>query len=218
MDGRVLKQVLAHLGGDDHESRLAGKRANHSINTYFQPAAPPPPRIVPDPRQRCWGFHAYELKFGERVYDARRVIAEDQSNKHFVSELGSSFEYVRNGMRVHVCGCLRATACARYALDALGRLLRTHTCQVCSSLASNNRLRQILLRRDDLIVGTPTAAAPRDPLSRTNLRYMPRDKLLEVARENAATLRATRWALCRLKRAHLAACARVRSLSDRLEE
>jgi hypothetical protein len=81
-----------------------------------------------------------------------------------------------------------------------------------------NRLRQILLRRDDLLVGTPTAAAPRDPLSRTNQRYMPRDKLLEVARENVATLRATRWALCWLKRAHLAACARVRSLSERLEE
>jgi hypothetical protein len=59
-DGHVLKQVLAHLGGDDHESLRQAR--NHSINTYFQPAAPPPPRIVPDPRQLCWGLHAYELK------------------------------------------------------------------------------------------------------------------------------------------------------------
>jgi hypothetical protein len=59
-DGRVLQQVLAHLAGDEHEGLLAGKQANRSINTYFQPAAPRPPPIVPDPRQLCWGLHTHD--------------------------------------------------------------------------------------------------------------------------------------------------------------
>jgi hypothetical protein len=45
--------------GDEHERLLAGKRANRSINTYFQPAAPRPPPLVPDPRQLCWGLNSH---------------------------------------------------------------------------------------------------------------------------------------------------------------
>jgi hypothetical protein len=84
-DGRVVQQVLAQLGGDEHERLLAGKQANRSINMYFQPAAARPPPIVSDLRQLCRGLHAHDNALRatmlERPGAATRAVGEARQQR-----------------------------------------------------------------------------------------------------------------------------------------
>jgi hypothetical protein len=220
-DRRLLPAVRQHLASASHLEKLREKESNRSILDFFSTTAPQQQRAVPDLETLCWGLHEQGLKAGETLeIDLRAFVSEQPSNQYFTSEPGARYQYMRKREIIIVHGLLRSRDCARFAVDQRNRPLLLRTCDACAQLGmpstpAGNSLRMKLKRRADLSLGADEAVARRKSC---NYRHMPRDALLEISRTLRASLRQARWIEWQLRRKLVAAAARMRSLSERVQE